>query len=85
MKQVSLYFKEGTSDKEYHIQLEKSGSNYVVNFQYGRVGNALNLGTKTATPVSLEEAEKIYSKLLKEKTGKGYTEKDNVKKKSSQE
>lgn len=74
MKNASLYYKEGTSDKEYHIQLEESNGGYVVNFQYGRVGNALQSGTKTATPVSLAEAEKIYDKLYKEKTGKGYSE-----------
>lgn len=72
MKKADLFFQEGTSNKEYHLQLEESGSGYVVNFQYGRVGNALQSGTKTATPVTLPEAEKIYDKLLKEKLGKGY-------------
>ena len=75
MQNIDLYFKEGSSDKEYHAQIEKSGSGYVVNFQYGRVGNALQSGTKTPSPVSLAEAEKIYTKLVKEKMGKGYAEK----------
>ena len=71
---VSLYYCEGTSDKVYHIQLESEGCGHVVNFQYGRRGSTLNCGTKTPNPVSLEEAEKIYNKLLKEKLGKGYQE-----------
>jgi bifunctional non-homologous end joining protein LigD len=74
MKEVSLYYKEGTSDKEYHIQLEEAEKGFVVNFQYGRVGNALQTGTKTPTPVSFEEAEKIYNKLEKEKRAKGYSD-----------
>jgi len=75
MKKVSLYFKEGSSDKEYHLQLVEKNGKYVVNFQYGRVGNALKDGTKTPTPVSLEDAENIYDKILKEKVAKGYLEK----------
>lgn len=80
MKKASLSYKEGVSNKEYHIQLEEKDGKYVVNFQFGRVGNSLQVGTKTPTPVTLEEADKIYTKLLKEKTGKGYIEgsqKDN--------
>jgi bifunctional non-homologous end joining protein LigD len=69
---TSLFFKEGPSDKEYHVQIEKSGSGYVVNFQYGRRGSTLKPGTKTDSAVSLKEAEKIYTKLVNEKTGKGY-------------
>ncbi len=74
MKNISLYFKEGSSDKEYHVQLEKVEGGFVVNFQYGRVGNALQSGTKTSTPVSETEADKIYTKLVREKTAKGYSE-----------
>jgi len=73
-KSTILYFREGTSDKEYHIQLEKSGSGYVVNFQYGRRGGPLQEGTKTPTPVSLPAAEIIFEKLKHEKERKGYHE-----------
>ena len=79
MKNASLEFIEGSSSKEYHIQLKESNGLYVVNFQYGRIGNALQHGTKTPNPVSLEEAEKIYNKLYKEKTGKGYLDTDKKK------
>ena len=74
LKSISLYFQEGSSDKEYHIQLVQETSGYVVNFQYGRRGAALKGGTKTDTPVDLPKAEKIYESLLREKKAKGYQE-----------
>ena len=73
-KEISLYFSNGTSDKEYHVQLQSDEALYVVNFQYGRRGRKLNTGTKTQTAVSLEKANKIYDKLVKSKLSKGYTE-----------
>ena len=71
--EVSLYFQQGSSDKEYHIQMEEEDGGYVVNFQYGRRGRALKSGTKTASPVSLEQAQNIYDKLLNSKVAKGYS------------
>jgi bifunctional non-homologous end joining protein LigD len=82
MKSISLYYKDGSSNKEYHTQMVKSDKGVVVNFQYGRVGNALQTGTKTPTPVSEVEAEKIYDKLVKEKIGKGYKEREDSEKKN---
>jgi len=73
-QQVSLYFKNGSSDKEYHAQLIEDNGDHVVNFQYGRRGSSLKAGTKTKDAVSLEEATKIYNKLVKSKTSKGYSE-----------
>ena len=74
VKSISLYFCQGSSDKEYHIQLIKTGEAYIVNFQFGRRGSTLQTGTKTSSPVSLQQAEKIYNALLKSKTAKGYQE-----------
>lgn len=71
-KSASLYFKEGTSDKVYNATVEEVDGGYVVNFAYGRRGNSLTTGTKTTSPVSLDAATKIFDKLLKEKTSKGY-------------
>ena len=73
-EQVSLYFKSGSSDKEYHTQLVKKGNAYIVDFQFGRRGSTLQTGTKTPDAVSLEEATKIYTKLVKSKLAKGYSE-----------
>ena len=72
-KAISLYYKDGGSDKVYHAQIEKKLDGYVVNFQYGRRGSTLQFGCKTATPVSLNKAEEVWSKLVTEKTSKGYT------------
>jgi bifunctional non-homologous end joining protein LigD len=71
---VSLYFREGSSDKVYHAQLEPKDSGFVVNFQYGRRGSTLTPGTKTQTPVEYDKAKKIFDKLVAEKKGRGYTE-----------
>jgi bifunctional non-homologous end joining protein LigD len=73
-EQISLYYREGNSDKEYHVQLVSAVDLFVVNFQYGRRHSTLSEGTKTAVPVSFEQAKKIYDKLVKEKQGRGYTE-----------
>lgn len=72
-KSASLYFKNGSSDKVYHTQLEKSGNGFVVNFQYGKRGSTLKNGTKTQEPVEYEKAVKIFEKLVKSKTSKGYS------------
>lgn len=74
LKTVSLYYREGSSDKEYHVRLEESGAGFLVNFSYGRRGSALSTGTKTTSPVSFDAAEKLFDKLVKEKKAKGYRE-----------
>jgi bifunctional non-homologous end joining protein LigD len=71
---INLYYREGNSDKVYHVQLAEGEGGYVVNFQYGRRGSTLQTGTKTTTPVTRYEAEKIFAKLVAEKKAKGYTE-----------
>ena len=70
---TSLYYSEGSSDKEYHAEIVEVAGGNVVNFRYGRRGSSLAVGTKTSTPVDFEQAKKIYDKLVKEKTAKGYT------------
>jgi len=72
MKSISLNCTEGSSNKEYHIQLESSGEGFVVNFQYGAIGQALKAGTKTPTPLPLEKAEKVFNSLLNSKLAKQY-------------
>jgi len=74
VQSVSLYYREGSSDKEYHASIESAGPRFVVNFAYGRRGSTLNTGTKTNVPVEFEAASKIFEKLIKEKKAKGYTE-----------
>lgn len=74
LQQISLYYKDGSSDKVYHAQIETKDSGFVVNFQYGRRGGNLAAGTKTNSPVDMVKAQAVLNSLLKEKTAKGYTE-----------
>ena len=57
----------------YQCSIEPSGELFAVYFAYGRRGSTMNTGTKTSTPVDYETAKGIYDKLVREKTGKGYT------------
>lgn len=72
-EQISLYFSEGSSDKEYHAQLKEQDGGYVVFFQYGRRGAALQSGAKTTSPIEYDKAKKVYDKLVAEKMSKGYS------------
>ena len=73
IKSVSLYFKEGSSDKVYKATIEgDEASGYSVNFAYGRRGASMNTGTKTSSPVDLKKAEIVHEKLVNEKKKKGY-------------
>jgi len=70
---ITLYFKQGQSDKLYNVSLEAVDDNsFVVNFAYGRRGATLKTGIKTKKPVVYEKAKKIYDKLVKSKLLKGY-------------
>lgn len=71
IESIDLAFQEGSSNKEYHLQLIEDGKTYRVDFQYGRIGSTLNTGTKIAD-VDLAAAQKAYNKVKGEKTGKGY-------------
>lgn len=71
---ITLYYREGSSDKVYQCAIEPAGAGrFAVTFAYGRRGSTLNTGTKTSNPVDYDEAKRIYDKLVKEKTAKGYT------------
>lgn len=73
-RSVTLYCREGSSDKEYQIHLVASGDGFLVNYANGRRGSPLKSGTKTQAAVTYVEAVKIYDKLLKSKTSGGYTQ-----------
>ena len=69
---ITLYFRQGSSDKVYKAALEEKDGKYLVNFAYGRRGSTLKTGTKTQEPVEYEKAKKIYDKLVSGKSSKGY-------------
>ena len=71
---ADLYFREGSSDKVYHVQLKAHGEEdlYSVYFQYGRRGSSLNSGVKNSSPLDFDSAVKVFNSLVKSKTSKGY-------------
>jgi bifunctional non-homologous end joining protein LigD len=70
---ASLRFCEGGSDKVYHAAIEPAQPDaFVVTFAYGRRGNTLNTGTKTPKAVPLDQARRVFDKLVKSKLAKGY-------------
>jgi bifunctional non-homologous end joining protein LigD len=73
-QRITLYDREGSSDKVYQAAIEPQGEGFVVNFAYGRRGSTMNTGTKTQTPVDYDTATRIYEKLVNEKKAQGYTE-----------
>ncbi len=73
LENLTLYYREGSSDKVYACRIEPAGERFVVNFAYGRRGSTLNTGTKTNVPVEYDNAKRIFDQLVKEKRGKGYT------------
>ncbi|MEN9576913.1 MAG: hypothetical protein RL514_4768, partial [Verrucomicrobiota bacterium] len=56
LKTTSLYYRQGSSDKEYHVRLEAKGDGFVVNTAFGRRGSTLSTGTKTSAPVYYDMA-----------------------------
>src|ERR1017187_5019374 len=68
IRNISLTLSNHRHNKSYSLALESAGDGFVVNFAYGAIGSLQKPGTKTKSPVTLEVAEKIYTKLLHEKT-----------------
>lgn len=72
---ITLYFREGGSDKVYQAAIEPAGPDmFNVTFAFGRRGGALKAGRKTNAPVPAAQAQRIYDGLVNEKLAKGYTQ-----------
>lgn len=69
---ITLSYREGNSDKVYQVSIDKTEGGFTVNYAYGRRGSTLKTGTKTQQPVSRDNAEKLFAKLIKAKEAKGY-------------
>ena len=64
VERVRLYYREGTSDKVYVIELtEDAPGKYSVIGYNGRRGAQLVAQPKTSAPVSLTEARRIFNNL----------------------
>jgi bifunctional non-homologous end joining protein LigD len=75
---ISLFFKEGSSDKFYTCSIEEDADmTHLVSFVYGRRGTSGQSGIK-CSELSYDEARKVYDKLIKEKMSKGYREDPNA-------
>jgi bifunctional non-homologous end joining protein LigD len=72
MEQITLYYRQGSSDKIYRAEILPCDGGYAVQFAYGRRGTTLQTGTKTQQPVSYDEAKNIFEKLVASKTSNGY-------------
>src|SRR6266403_6338243 len=70
-ERAELYFRQGSSDKVYHLQLENVQDQWSVQAQWGRRGSALQSDVKVSD-TSYEEAKRVYDRILREKTSKGY-------------
>ncbi|WP_261401965.1 hypothetical protein [Chenggangzhangella methanolivorans] len=77
VRSARLWFKEGTSDKLYEVDLIEndalqSDQRFIVNFRYGRRGATLRDGSKTPQPVAAAAAEKIFDSIVVSKVNDGY-------------
>lgn len=72
MNHITLHYKEGSSDKLYRASIDLAPDGYRVNFSYGRRGGTQMVGSKTASSVTLDTAQRIFGKLVREKLAKGY-------------
>ncbi len=81
VRSARLWFKEGTSDKVYEVDLvDAEGADasvrFLVNFRFGRRAQTLQEGTKTGAPVSREAADKIFDSVIVSKLNEGYRRMD---------
>lgn len=71
---VALFYKEGSSDKEYRVELRDMGDGTWMTLGFnGRRGGTLKEQKKTPTPVDFATAKKKYDAIVREKTKEGYT------------
>lgn len=80
VKSASFECKTDGSNKEYHLQMVKSGSEFNITFQYGAIGTSLKPGTKTPDgSLPEDKANKLWNKLIKERFSKRYVQVDEKK------
>ena len=70
---IALFYTEGSSDKEYRVELRQVDGGWMTYGFNGRRGQALKEQKKTQEPTDFETAKKVYDATVAEKTKKGYT------------
>ena len=73
MKEITLYYTQGSSDKVYQVRLVEAEGGYNVTYANAARGRALNHKLKTPSPLSLDKAEAVFERQVKAKAKKGYT------------
>ncbi|MFK5951034.1 MAG: hypothetical protein QM500_19955 [Methylococcales bacterium] len=73
MREITLYFTQGSSDKIYQVRIFKEGNGFTVTYANAKRGQALNHKKKCQTPIDLKDAEKLFEKTYKSKVKTGYT------------
>jgi len=66
-KHISLYSQTGGSDKVYNLQIDAVEGGYNLIYANGRRGQTLKPKVKNPSPLTLEQAEKEFSKIVKSK------------------
>lgn len=70
---IALFFKNDSSDKEYHVHLKEKNAQWIVEIQYGKRGSALRSSLKTKEPLDFALAKKAYDKIVAEQIRDGYS------------
>lgn len=70
---VALFFKEGTSDKEYHAHVIQNNGQWAFQCHYGKRGQSLTTDPKVPVWVDFPTAFGKYADKVNEKLRKGYT------------
>lgn len=73
VKSIRLAYRDDSSDKVYHAAIVETDGKFSVNVEWGRRGSTLSTSTK-AKDTTLEKANSAFDRVVKEKTGKGYSE-----------
>ncbi|MBM7851019.1 hypothetical protein JOD31_001244 [Methylopila capsulata] len=81
VRSARLWFKEGTSDKLYEVDLVENDAlgaddRFLVNFRYGRRGATLREGSKTSSPIARDAADKVFDSVVVSKVNDGYRRMD---------
>ncbi|PSB56509.1 WGR domain-containing protein [Chamaesiphon polymorphus] len=79
IQRTTLVYQAGSSDKVYEVDLcQVAPDRYMVNYRYGRRGGNLREGAETVAAVPLNEAQRVFERLIRSKVTKGYREAGTV-------